>query len=184
MKRIAIFMLLILALVGCRSKPIPTELQGATLYTKVNIFVDRSGDSKASYAVYTTRDVLPINTAVQITGNWRSGFIMTVVSSGEKIHYEYSDKRMKWSMTEYINMITSPNKTILKLPSLDMKNVEKGTVVPGMTKDGVIAALGYPPSHKTPSLDDATWTYWTNRFTTRVVTFDSKGIVTNVNAPF
>lgn len=184
MKRIAIFMLLILALVGCRNKPVPTGLEGTTLYTKVNIFVDRSGDSKASYAVYSSRALLPINTPVEITGNWRSGFVMTVKNTGEKIHYEYAAKRMKWSMNEYINMITSPDKTILKLPALDTKNVENGTVVPGMTKDGVIAALGYPPSHKTPSLEDATWTYWTNRFNTRVVTFNGKGIVTDVNPPF
>jgi len=159
---------------------------GDVVYTKVNIHVDRGGDTKASYAIYTespSHGLIPINTKVEI-GKWRSGFSMTVVETGEKIFYEYAQKRMKWSLPQYLDLITSPDKTILKLPALDMKNVEEGTVVPGMTKDGVIASLGYPASHKTPNLEDKKWTFWRNRFTTRVITFDGKGIVTDVNPPF
>jgi len=37
----------------------------------------------------------------------------------------------------------------------------------GMSKKAVLAAIGYPPQHQTPSLNGDTWTYWssrTNRF--------------------
>ena len=38
-------------------------------------------------------------------------------------------------------------------------------------------ALGYPATHRTPSLDSNTWVYWTNRFTTFEVNFNDKGLV-------
>ena len=32
-------------------------------------------------------------------------------------------------------------------------DITQGVVVPGMTRDQVLMALGYPPAHETPSLD-------------------------------
>jgi outer membrane protein assembly factor BamE (lipoprotein component of BamABCDE complex) len=47
----------------------------------------------------------------------------------------------------------------------------------GMTKNGVRAALGYPATHRTPSLENQTWIYWTNRFQNYYVRFDKNGKV-------
>ena len=52
------------------------------------------------------------------------------------------------------------------------KEIEHGVVEPGMTKDQVIMAIGYPPAHRTPSLDAPMWTYWANRWATFEVYFD------------
>ncbi len=52
------------------------------------------------------------------------------------------------------------------------KLIEEGTVEPGMTKDEVVMALGYPPAHRTPSLSASMWTYWANRWATFEVYFD------------
>ena len=41
-----------------------------------------------------------------------------------------------------------------------------------MTKQQVIMALGYPPAHRTPSIDGPMWTYWANRWATFEVYFD------------
>jgi len=38
-------------------------------------------------------------------------------------------------------------------------------------KKGVRIALGYPAKHKTPSLDENTWTYWIDRFRMTAVVF-------------
>ena len=32
-----------------------------------------------------------------------------------------------------------------------------------MSKDAVLMAYGYPPDHKTPKLEDDTWSYWLGR---------------------
>jgi hypothetical protein len=60
------------------------------------------------------------------------------------------------------------------------KGIEEGKAYPGMTREGILTALGYPATHRTPSLDAGTWVYWTNRFGTLAVEFDAKGNVTKV----
>ena len=50
--------------------------------------------------------------------------------------------------------------------------IEEATVEPGMTKNEVVMALGYPPVHRTPSLSAPMWTYWANRWATFEVYFD------------
>ena len=49
-----------------------------------------------------------------------------------------------------------------------------------MSKEGVILAIGYPPVHKTVSLEGKTWKYWTNRFNTFDVIFDDTGKVESI----
>ena len=49
----------------------------------------------------------------------------------------------------------------------DQAGIQNGQVYQGMTKQGVIMAIGYPPEHQTPTLEADTWTYWAtgnNRF--------------------
>jgi hypothetical protein len=52
------------------------------------------------------------------------------------------------------------------------KLIEQGAVEPGMTRQQVLTSLGYPPPHRTPSLDAPSWTYWENRWVTFIVHFD------------
>jgi predicted nucleotidyltransferase component of viral defense system len=66
-------------------------------------------------------------------------------------------------------------KTAVDLSQFSTKektNIEAGDVEPGMSKDAVIAALGYPPKHRTPTLKSNQWRYWRNLSTTFVVHFE------------
>jgi hypothetical protein len=40
-----------------------------------------------------------------------------------------------------------------------------------MSRNAVLAAIGYPPAIGTPSLESNDWKYWDSRFTTFVVHF-------------
>lgn len=54
-------------------------------------------------------------------------------------------------------------------------NIKDGTIEKGMSKDAVIMAYGYPPDHRTPSINNNIWTYWMHRFKTTVLRFDRSG---------
>ena len=41
----------------------------------------------------------------------------------------------------------------------------------GMSRSQVLMARGVPPPHRTPSLKDATWTYWQDHWNTIAVYF-------------
>jgi hypothetical protein len=161
------------------------EDTGATRYLKCNIHYQQHGhDAKASYANWTDPGqghmILPVNTEVRI-GTFRSGFSITAPATQKEILFEYDEKRMNMSIDQYLGLITSPTPVSLDAFSKqDRKGITDGKAYPGMTKKGVMTALGYPATHRTPSPDSNTWIFWRNRFGTYVVQFDDKGIVTEV----
>ena len=54
-------------------------------------------------------------------------------------------------------------------------------VLIGMSKDGVVLAIGYPPEHKTPSLKNNRWVYWASRWNKFAVLFNKDGLVERVH---
>lgn len=66
------------------------------------------------------------------------------------------------------------------LSNLDKKGIASGKAFVGMSKDGVILAIGYPPEHKTPSLKGDSWLYWSSRWDRFIIFFDKNGLVTSI----
>lgn len=70
------------------------------------------------------------------------------------------------------NMLTRTPVPIEKFDEKMAKNIRNGILALGMTKEQVIMTRGYPPGHKTPSLEIDSWTYWNNRFVTHLLVFE------------
>lgn len=163
---------------------------GEIVYLKYNVHAYQKGSGyNASYANWTNpgpRHVLfPVNTAVRVSSfsRWRAGrgFFLTAVDEGKKIAYEFHKQRMGMSIDEYVKLITSPKQVSLKgLSKKDREGIRLGQARVGMTKKGVMMALGYPACHRTPSLEDGVYVYWQSRFKTLAVEFDSKGKVIRI----
>lgn len=84
-----------------------------------------------------------------------------------------------WTLFEQYFAATdplAPGGPFSSLTAFEQENVKKGTVAPGMSKKAVLMAYGYPPGHRTPSLDGDKWTYWANPFKTFAVVFEN-GVV-------
>lgn len=62
----------------------------------------------------------------------------------------------------------------------EQEQIRFGTIAKGMRKDAVIMAYGYPPTIRTPTIESPSWTYWKNRWVTRIVRFDADGIVMDI----
>ncbi|MCK4502707.1 MAG: hypothetical protein KAU22_06695 [Desulfuromonadales bacterium] len=140
---------------------------------------------KASYANYTNPGpghvIVPFGTKINVTKRTRRGFVFTYDNGSKKVTFEYQEKRMGMSVDEYIDLITSATPVSYPgLSKLDKKGIAAGEAFKGMTRKGVMAALGYPAVHKTPSLKAKTWIYWANRFRTVAVDFNDQGKVSNV----
>ena len=156
------------------------------VYLKVNIhYQDNGKDCKASYANYTNpgagHKIMPVNTSVQFKKWGDKGFIIIDTQNNTEIYFEFHEPRMQMTREDYIGKITSASKVDLdKLSENDRKGIKDGLASVGMTKDGVMMALGYPATHKTPSPAGNRWIYWTNRFGTIAVSFDGQGIVSEI----
>jgi hypothetical protein len=179
-------------------------LAGEPVYTKYNIHVQlevsRKGEKsyQASYSGWVDpgkgHAIVPPNTKVvyePATGpvwtkfSQNRGFRLVLTDpaaiglQASTISFEYNPKNMAMTEEEYLKLITSPTPVSLDgLSGKDLEGVRSGRVLDGMTKRGVMTALGYPAAHRTPNPDtDGVWTYWRDRFKTVDVYFDSLGKV-------
>ncbi len=165
----------------------PALAKDEVRYTKNNIHSQtRDGNTyKASYANYTAPGdghlVIPAGSKIVLKKKNRKGFRFTFADGSKKGVFEYHAPRMQMSIDEYLDIITSAKPTSLSgLSKVDLKGVKSGKALVGMSRKGVMAALGYPAAHKTPSLESSTWIYWANRFRTVGVDFDANGKVKKV----
>ncbi len=61
----------------------------------------------------------------------------------------------------------------------DQAGIQQGQIYQGMTKQGVILAVGFPPEHRTSSLDHDVWRYWRNKINSFEVYF-TNGVVSGI----
>ncbi len=161
------------------------NIQIQNRYLKYNIHTMNNGrDIKAQYTnwigPYSGHFIVPLNTKVVIK-NWSRGFILKRVDTGRDIYFSFNDKHMKMDVDQYVNLITSNKKvSISHLSIIDKKGIKNGKAYLGMTKEGIITALGYPAKHKTPSLKNKYWIYWKNKLITQIIKFNSEGKVASI----
>src|SRR5262245_26191390 len=95
------------------------------------------------------------------------------------IEYEYAfrDEYMTEGQWEHLGRyFGEPCDDGKSLGELDHAGIAAGRASVGMTKDGVIKAIGYPPPHATPDLKSPAWRYWKNRWDTFIVHFDGEKV--------
>ncbi len=187
-RRMSVLFLLVSFLVG--GFVVNVYADSKIMYNKYNIHAqaDKKGLLKSSYANYTDPGdghvIVPPNTKLTIKP-WKRFFknygFYYELPDGRRGVFEVHEKRLGISVDDYEELIMSPKPVSLKgFSAIDLKGIKKGKAYKGMTKKGVMTALGYPASHETPSLEDNQWKFWRNRFRTVVVEFNSKGKVVNV----
>jgi len=144
----------------------------------------RGSSNIASYANYTDcpgHNFLPYNTKIRV-GSGGMGFSLTTVDTGMRIQFEYKSANMQgMPEKEYISTITSPTPVDYSgLNAQDQEGIKAGRAIVGMTKQGVMIALGYPAKHRTPSTDLNSWIYWKGRFNVLTVNFGQDGKVASI----
>ncbi|HVN83603.1 MAG TPA: outer membrane protein assembly factor BamE [Candidatus Binatia bacterium] len=180
MKRIALFALLVVG-AGCHRGPAPelvSQYQGRSAFTCCNIHYETDQINDANYFIGTT---LPLGTSVTIHGVGRDS--VTFVADGKTLTLSHSYGRDQESMQQYIDKVlvaTDPKPRLAGFSHSAQDAIKEGRVERGMTREQVLLSLGYPPTHKTPSLDAREWTYWYNRWVSYKVAFDDGGKVSSV----
>ncbi|MGH7953164.1 MAG: hypothetical protein ACREFE_14785 [Limisphaerales bacterium] len=147
-----------------------SAVKGEMFYTKFSLFYEKNVYRTTNYRKGT---LVPINTEVtfvkankkEIDVKLPDGVTLRIVNiepySGEDISGIFNRALDKTAVD------------LSGFSAMEKTNIEAGTVAAGMSKKAVIAALGYPPKHKTPNLTGDAWRYWQNRFNTFIVHFEN-----------
>ena len=65
------------------------------------------------------------------------------------------------------------------MTNLEKECIKSGVIKPNISKEAVLIAFGYPPEHRTQSMDLDLWYYWVHRFGQRELRFDKNGKTLN-----
>ena len=128
---------------------------------------------------YSQGTVVPINTKVILVERTSGGMVLRVEATGEKITVRNVEKYSRRPMDVIArNMLTRAPVPIGKFGDGMAAQIASGRPVIGMTKEQVVMTRGYPPGHKTPSLDGDIWKYWASRMLWDTYAFEN-GILTS-----
>jgi hypothetical protein len=157
------------------ARDIEYHLKGKEAVTLVNLHPDEA--HKRLYSLnYQQEGLMPACTKVRILSVTHKA--MTLEVGGAKYEYAFHEAT-KEPIAQHLDRYfgtSCPKAKIDALTGINKRGFTEGRVLPGMTKDAVILAVGYPPQHATPKLDFSLWKYWRNRFMTTQVHFDGNKV--------
>jgi hypothetical protein len=149
-----------------------SALDGKDLFTLTNLHPDF--ERRVLYSLnYQLPGLLPICTQVHVQSldETRMVFVAGGIEYTYMFRQEYLPEGVEAHLAKYFGETCDAGETLSKL---DRDGIAAGRAGPGMSKDGVIKAIGYPPPHATPNLDSPQWRYWENRWGTFIVHFDGE----------
>ena len=174
--------MVILGMIGCGE---PMQIKsGDTYHLNYNFhYTTERGRRLGSVANFTKvadHKILPYGSPVKVK-SWGSGFILVDEKAGEEINVLSRNRFLRGkSLEEYFDLILSDTTvSYTGLSEIDKKGISEGRPYKGMSKQGVMIALGYPCPYRTPSPDADVWYYWKNRFANYTVNFENDLVVSS-----
>ena len=178
-----IFALLALTMTSCRSKAISVEevLQqpaSSKVYTQYNMFYE--DPMNISAINYQKGNIIPLGTEVKIL-EARGEYIKFKIAGQETVYnINFPKERMMIPLEDYIkHLFGAKNEDDLSkdVKPVVFEKIKRGIVEDGMTRNEVLMAYGYPVAHRTPSLKEDTWIYWSAEMDTKRVVFKGEKVI-------
>jgi hypothetical protein len=128
-----------------------------------NMRTDGKWISDANYAENGKR-VIPAGTPIKATGYGRYRVLIDTPDGKQAIGNDYSrDLDMAAFAKRYV-VGEDPKKKMAGYAPKVRKAIETSRVMPGMSREQVLMAVGYPISSENPNLDSKVWRYWLSSF--------------------
>ena len=132
-----------------------------TGYTCCNLHYDKDWISDANWR---RAAMIPAGAKIRVLEYGSNRASVEIDGKPMRIGQDYG--RKEESIQQFIQKIvvkSNPQAKIAKYPEKIRQAVRDGVVIPGMTREQVIISVGYPPTHKTPSLESSIWNHWASR---------------------
>ena len=155
---------------------LPANIQmGNTYYTQFALRFEKAIYSTANYRVGV---LLPINSKVQLLEIDHKTIRVQVEKFGHELLIKNHEKYSGGDTSVAFNQIFALNKIDLsQFTKKERQQIEKGEAAVGMRKKAVIAAIGAPPKHGTPSTEYDEWMYWQSKWNKFLVRFKNDKVV-------
>lgn len=168
-------------LVASAAAVAPVAAQDAPLaegFTCCNLHFNGDWISDANWSV---NPMIPAGSRIKVLSYGRYRAFVEIDGKPMRLGQDYGrdQEPLERFATKWV-VPADPREKVAGWPEPVREAIRLGKVIPGMTREQVIVAVGFPPTHKTPSLDSPVWNYWTTRTLTYQVVWSDKGVVTHV----
>lgn len=135
------------------------------------------------YAVnFQQAGLIPVCSQVEYLELGRKSFRFRVVSTNREYTY-INHKAAVEPFHDHLGRFfgpSCPRDELDSLSELDQQGVREGRAIVGMSRRGVILAMGHPPRHVNPDPNAPTLMYWRSRFNRVQIQFGPDDIVTGI----
>jgi hypothetical protein len=133
---------------------------------------------------YQQAGLIPVCSDVTVVKSGKKKLTFEYMGQEFEIGYEGYTEKAGVSFQEAVAKLyfgKSCDKAKLKsLGKIDQEGIRTGQPKVGMTRDGVLFAMGRPPLHANLDLGLGAWHYWRNRYGKLVVNFGDDGKVASI----
>jgi hypothetical protein len=148
-------------------------------YTCCNLHYENDWISDANWSAMP---MIPAGASIKVVDYGRYRANVEIDGRKMRLGLDYGRQQSVEAWAGKLVVSADPRPRIAAMPPPVRDAIRAGKVALGMSKDEVIVALGYPPTHATPSLDSPQWKYWHSGFGSFLVVWDNAGRVKDVIA--
>jgi len=149
-------------------------------YLCCNMRTDGSWISDINYDE-SGKTVIPAGTPVQVVGYGHQRVRIEIAGKKQAIGNDYSrDLKLDAFARRYV-VSDNPSDKLAHYPKQIQDAIGSMRLTKGMSREQVLMAVGYPVSSENPNLDAKVWRYWLSSFAEFRVTFDDRGLVSDVD---
>jgi hypothetical protein len=149
-------------------------------YLCCNMRTDGSWISDINYAE-NGKTVIPAGTPVTVTGYGRQRVYIQISGKKQAIGNDYSrDLSLDVFSKRYV-VSDNPSDKLAQYPKPIQDAITSMRLTKGMSREQVLMSVGYPVSSENPNLDAKVWHYWVSSYAEFRVSFDDRGLVTDID---
>jgi hypothetical protein len=150
-------------LAGCGGarggRPVPSSRVGQVFFLCCNLRYDPKRP-EITDTIAAQGTLVPFATRVEVQKVMRDSVVFTPAGHPAiTLAYEHGGRVPFDTFLSRLFVTEDPRLKLKKVPARQVKQVEKATIAPGMSRDQVLLAVGYPPADRTPALEATTWSY-------------------------
>lgn len=165
------------------------DMVGKAYYLATNLHVDQRLN-KISSVNYLRGNLLPWGKKIRVERILRNRMLLVDSENGRRYSYEFHrNTRAVTSLKKHVGRIllngsrlTALKSRVKGLSSIDQDGIYQGRALPGMSRQGLIIAIGYPPefANRGDIMTSRSWHYWQGRWDKVKIIFDRRGNVAKV----
>ena len=160
-----------------RPSPPPGQLISGFLCCNMRTYGDSISD--INYDEQGT-SIVAVGTPARITAYDFRWFNLDLAGKPQRIKNDYSRNIPLPAFAQRYVVTEDPKQKMAAFPPAVRDAILAVKVMPGMTREQVLMAIGYPVASENPSLDAPVWRYWRDSWSEFQVQFDERGLVKTV----